>query len=215
MTHARIQYLFYVPLPATNNDQPNQALEVTSQRPPSRSHGGLSLGKGKAAQSKDLSLRKHLPRSSQNRTKNSPDELVLPDSPLKDKATDRKPLAGRSPTEVDRALHDRNLPEDQLLVICFHASPALKTQTKNMTKNSSLGSSSYPLTSLERSLPPGKMSPRSPSPLNPLSPRKEMNYLSKGHHDPDYDSSTNEPKEKGYIEKNKHYNIHRSIHSPP
>ena len=69
------------------------------------------------------------------KAKNPPDELANPQSPTNAKSSDGKPLAGRSPVEVDRALYDRNLPEEQILAICSHASPASKSETKNKARN--------------------------------------------------------------------------------
>ena len=82
------------------------------------------------------------------------------------KASDGKPLAELSPGEVDRALRDcrdRNLPEEELLMICSHASPESKHKTKNKEKNQKQASIQ---TSLELSPSPVKSKPRPPCPPN-------------------------------------------------
>ena len=88
------------------------------------------------------------------------------------KASEGKPFAGRSPGEVDRALRDRNLPEEQRLIICSHVNVELKSETKNKTRNQKQSSTQ---TSLEASPSPGYSKPRSPFAYNLPPLRKYRN----------------------------------------
>ena len=63
-------------------------------------------------------------------------------------------------------------------------------QSNNMNKNTSLKSLSEPLSSLNRPLPYDKTKPLPSYLSNPLSPKKQLNYISKGNHDPYYNLFT-------------------------
>ena len=74
-----------------------------------------SSGKGKRAAPKDGARRKSIPRLVKIKPKNPPNDIRV--KTPQPKAANGKPIAGRSPEEIEQALRHSSLPEEHILEI--------------------------------------------------------------------------------------------------
>ena len=107
----------YPPKPATRNLSPR------------RSTPDSLPGKGKRPDPRDVKRRKNIPRTTKKKPKTKSLEPTMVHTSAK--AADGKPVAGRSPMEVDQALRDRSLPEAHILAICALMNSPPSPETKN------------------------------------------------------------------------------------
>ena len=102
---------------------------------PRRSTRDRLSGKGKRPDPRDVPRRKSMPRTAKKKQKTI--SLVPTMAHTRAKAADGKPVAGRSPTEVDQAFHDRSLPEEHNIAICALANSPKPHELKKLKNPSS------------------------------------------------------------------------------